>query len=226
MSRRGRSNARLAALLLALTLGFALPAVAEPPGPPPDQTASPPGPPHGPPPGPRGMHRHGDFIERSADRLGLDEQTRKKIAGIVESVRASQEEREPKLRAAHDRMQELLEADSPDAAAVMAQAEAIGALELASHKDRLMAMLAIRALLTPEQRAELVRIREERHGHEHRGRGPCTRDIERLCSDAEPGHATLECLDAAWDRLSPFCRQLFGGKGGDRASLPSGGPSR
>ena len=38
------------------------------------------------------------------------------------------------------------------------------------HKHRLSTLLAVRALLTPEQRAELTRIREETRG-ERRGRG-------------------------------------------------------
>jgi Spy/CpxP family protein refolding chaperone len=44
---------------------------------------------------------------------------------------------------------------------VMEKAEAIGGAETALQKERLRTMLAIRALLTPEQRRELVRIHEE-----------------------------------------------------------------
>jgi Spy/CpxP family protein refolding chaperone len=63
-------------------------------------------------------------------------------------------------------MRRLLGQDRPDEAAVMQQAERIGALEIELHKQRLRTMLRIRALLTPEQRRELVTI----HGERHRGR--------------------------------------------------------
>ncbi len=64
----------------------------------------------------------------------------------------------------------LLSQDDPDEAAVMQQAETIGKVETEMHKHRLSTLLAVRALLTPEQRAELTRIREEMRG-EGRGRG-------------------------------------------------------
>ncbi len=43
----------------------------------------------------------------------------------------------------------------------MRQAERIGAAKTELKKERLRTMLSIRALLTPEQRRELVRIHEE-----------------------------------------------------------------
>jgi Spy/CpxP family protein refolding chaperone len=51
----------------------------------------------------------------------------------------------------------------------MQQAEKIGALETDLQKQRLHTMLRIRALLTPEQRDELVKIHEERRGRHRRG---------------------------------------------------------
>jgi Spy/CpxP family protein refolding chaperone len=172
-----------------------------------------------PPPGPRGgPPDHPLFLEQQAERLGLDQETRVKIRGIIERVRESREARRPKIQAAYEHMHELLSVEQPDDAAVMAQAELIGALELADRKERLMAMLTIRTVLSPEQRAELVRIREERQDSAHR-KSPwlCARDLERLCPDAEPGRATLRCLEASWDALSPRCSGLFGAEPGPRA---------
>jgi Spy/CpxP family protein refolding chaperone len=216
----GRAGAVLCGALLLAAL-LCAPAGAEGPGPPPGPPGEGPGPPPGPPGEGPGPPDPPPFLEQQADRLGLDEQTRVLIFGIIERVREAHEARRPQIRAAHERMHELLAADQPDDAAVMAQAEAIGALELADHKDRLMAMLAIRTVLSPEQRAELVRIREERHGRGHRRPpSPCARDLERLCSDAEPGQAALRCLDASWDALSPRCCAVFGVEPGSDAPPP------
>ena len=65
------------------------------------------------------------------------------------------------LREAREVLHTLLTADAPDEAVVMQQADVIGGLETALMKHRLRSMLQIRALLTPEQRAELESIREE-----------------------------------------------------------------
>lgn len=214
-SGQPRAGAVLAGALLLAAL-LSAPAGAEGAGPPPGPPDEGPGPPGGAPP-------HPFFLERHAERLGLDEQARFTIRRIVERVREAREERRPKIQAAYEHMHELLAADQPDDAAVMAQAEVISALELADHRERLMAMLAIRSVLTPEQRAELLRIREERPDSGRRGPpSPCARDVDRLCPDVAPGRATLRCLDASWDELSPRCSGLFGA--GPRPDAHPAGP--
>jgi Spy/CpxP family protein refolding chaperone len=101
-------------------------------------------------------------LERHAARLGLDDATRERIRDIAEQGRAEGEPLREELRAQHQRMRELLSQDLPDEAAVMRQAEQLGEVETRLHQHRLRTMLRIRALLTSEQRQELVRIREER----------------------------------------------------------------
>jgi hypothetical protein len=92
----------------------------------------------------------------------------------------------------------------------MKQAEAIGELELEERKNRLRATLRIRALLTPEQREELVRIREEEGGRRmSRRMGACRDDVTRICPDAQPGHASVQCLSEHWDALSKECQSAF-----------------
>jgi Spy/CpxP family protein refolding chaperone len=115
------------------------------------------------PPGGWSPHRRSPagFIGEHAERLGLDAETRAAIQEISRESRATEDELRERIHAAHEHMRELLDADAPDESAVMAQADVIGALELEAHKERLAAMLRIRERLTPEQRAELVRIREE-----------------------------------------------------------------
>jgi len=125
-------------------------------------------PPPEPPPGgaPR-FHRDGPppfekILERHAVRLGLGDETRAEIRRIADAARPEGERLRAALGAERRRMRDLLGADTPDEAAVMAQAERIGGAETAVQKHRLRTMLEIRAILTPEQRAELVKIHAER----------------------------------------------------------------
>lgn len=114
----------------------------------------------------RGKHGHGPppidrVLERHADRLGLDDALRARIRGLAREGHDAAESHFEELHELHDGLRELLSADSPDEEAVMRQAERIGAVKTELKKQRLRTMLAIRSLLTPEQRRELVRIHEE-----------------------------------------------------------------
>lgn len=133
----------LAAWLWPLTVG------AEPPGK---------GPRRGPPPPPP-IDR---ILEENAERLDLAPETQAEIVSISQSSRAEGDRIREELKEAHAALREALAADPPDDAKVMALADEIGALETAAHKSRLQGMLAIRSLLTPEQRQILVEIHEER----------------------------------------------------------------
>ena len=97
-------------------------------------------------------------LEQHADRLQLDEATRARIRRISEESRAEREEHRERLHALHDQMRDILRQDAPDEEAVMRKADEIGAAETAQQKHRLRTLLQIRALLTPTQRAELVKI--------------------------------------------------------------------
>jgi len=186
--RRGRL---VATLVLAALLAPA--ALAEPPG----------------PPGGHGRRGPGHFVEKYAAQLDLDPETRAVIESIVTSSRSEGEKLDEELRAAHRRMRELLSADEPDEEAVMAQVDAIGALEVESHKSRLRAMLAIRALLTPEQRSELVQIREERRRERFAPvQAACPGELESLCGGDE-GWSAVHCLRGHADELSPACRDAL-----------------
>jgi Spy/CpxP family protein refolding chaperone len=150
------------------------------------------------------------FVERYGDRLGLDEEARASIEGVVEVTRSTGEGRRAERHVIYERMDQLLAVDEPDEGKVLELVERLGILELADHKDRLLAMLAIRAVLTPAQRAELLAIRADpRSFGRGPGLGPCNRDAARLCSQAEPGRGTLRCLDASWDELSGHCQAMF-----------------
>lgn len=110
---------------------------------------------HGPPPIDRVLERH-------AEELGLSDETRARVREIAEAAEARVEPLEAALRSERDAMHALLSQDTPDLDAVLRQADAVGAAETAMHKERLRTLLAVRVVLTPEQRAKLVKIFDEK----------------------------------------------------------------
>jgi len=98
----------------------------------------------------------GGCIERNADALGLDSDTLAKVDAIAADARAQCGDLRVQVREARQEMRRLLAADTPDEAAVMAQADRIGEAMTAVHKHHLATLLKIRALLTPEQRQQLM----------------------------------------------------------------------
>ena len=156
------------------------------------------------------------FITEYAERLGLDQETLAAIRTLVEAARVRRETLRTELRQAYAQMRALLSQVAPDEAAVMQQADAIGALELAARKQRLQAMLRIRALLTPAQRQELMRLQEIWHTR----RRPdilqaCQAESLEFCSDAAPGRPPLECLQEHMAELSEACRTAIQGLQGE-----------
>jgi len=156
------------------------------------------------------------FIAESAERLGLDKETLATIHTIVEASRAQEENMRTELRQAQARMRTLLSEEGPQEAAVMQQADAIGTLELAIRKQRLQAMLRIRALLTPAQRQELMRLQESWHTRRRLESMPaCQTESTALCPDTAPGHPYLECLYEHMAELSEACRTALQSRRGE-----------
>ena len=113
-------------------------------------------------------------------------------------------------------MRALLSQEVPDEAAVMRQADAIGALELAARKQRLQVMLRIRALLTPAQRQELMRLQETWPRRRKPDFVPaCQAESTDFCPDVAPGRPHLECLYEHMAELSEACRTAIQGHQGE-----------
>ncbi|MDJ0850857.1 MAG: Spy/CpxP family protein refolding chaperone [Myxococcota bacterium] len=205
--RRRSRGYRAAGFVAALLLAWSPPAPAEPPDGPPGGP-----PPHGGPPRPHGPPPPEAIAARYGERLGLDEEALARIRGISEETRSAHEQLRAELEAAHQDMRALLSQEVPNESEVMQQAERIGTLETRNRQLRLRAMLAIRALLSDEQRAELVRMRGERRPGEPRPRGgplgPCSVDLAELCPESRPGRAALRCLANRWDDVSRPCRRF------------------
>jgi Spy/CpxP family protein refolding chaperone len=159
------------------------------------------------------------FIAEYAERLGLDKETLVAIRTIVDASRAQGETLRADLRQAYAQMRALLSQERPNEAAVMQQADAIGALELAARKQRLQVMLRIRALLTPAQRQELIRLQETWHTRRRADFMPaCQAESTDFCPDAAPGRPHLECLYEHMADLSAACRIAIQGRKEDDRS--------
>ena len=104
-------------------------------------------------------------------------------------------------------MHDLLSQETPDESAVMQQAEAIGQAETELHKHRLGTLIKIRALLTDEQRAELIRIREETRAQWLQPLiEACEADVDQFCPDDEDRWSRRRCLRDHWEELSADCQ--------------------
>ena len=123
-----------------------------------------------------GEHGHGRrhgrppldaLLEQNAERLALDAETLERIRAVADASRPEHERLADALHALRQDMRQQLGEDDPDRDAVMKLADRIGAAETALDKQRLATLLEIRALLTPAQRQELVRIFGERHRARH-----------------------------------------------------------
>ena len=145
-------------------------------------------------------------LDRVAGRLELDEATRAAIRDVVESTRMDASETRSAIRQARATLARLLAEDSPDEAAVMAQAEVVSDLELQARKQRLAAMIRIRKLLTPAQRAGLVGMRRERF---RRTVAACRGDVEALCPDAEGLRESVRCLVQNREQVSAGCTEAL-----------------
>ena len=107
------------------------------------------------------------LLERYAERLALDAAALDKIRAIGAASRPEHDRLAEAVHTLRGEMRAQLSQDEPDRDAVMALADRIGAAETLLDKHRLDTLLEIRALLTPEQRRELVKIFDERRRARH-----------------------------------------------------------
>ena len=150
-----RSAARLHRRLLSTLLTLIGVALAPLP------SASQPGGPPGPSP-----------LERAIESVELPPEVRSQIDALLDVSHSSRRGLHRELRGAREEMRELLEADDPQEDAILAQAEVIGRLQVSLEKDRLMTLLRIRALLTPQQRDSLTAALELRMQRRRERRPP------------------------------------------------------
>jgi Spy/CpxP family protein refolding chaperone len=120
--------------------------------------------------GPHGDPGPGEMLRMLAAHLELSEEQRAQVRALAEEHRESTRALRDRIRDARRSLHETIQADdySEDAiraaAAVLAAAEADMAVARASHRKD------FEALLTPEQKEELQRIKDE-HGPGMKGKG-------------------------------------------------------
>ena len=156
-----------------------------------------------------GPGRHGHApearLQHDLDRLGLSSDQLQQVQAILDAAKVQREQTHAQLRAAFDAMHTLLEQDTPDEAAVMAQADKIATLKTAAEKNMLHTLLAVRAQLTPEQRQKLKDMHEHdappwrgHPGTSPRGLNPAT---AAGAGALPPPQAPAAALP--WARISP-----------------------
>lgn len=149
-----------------------------------------------------GRHMLAD-LSANAARLGISDETMGQIRTIVQDGMTNAEHLRAELTAARVKLRNLLSAPRPDEAAVMAQAQQIGALDTKLLEQRLQTLLHVRPLLTDAQIEALRAIRTQRLAPV---REACRADIASMCADAVSGRDAVHCLRARHDTLSEACR--------------------
>ncbi len=143
-------------------------------------------------------------------RLGLGAETQASVAGIVKEFRQSSALLDAEVLEVHESIFALLNSEPPDKASVMAEVEVLGELEAQLRAARFSAMFDIRALLSPEQRAELVSMRRR---HTEQALDACSEDIQQLCPEFEGSRGALRCLSRMRTELAPACQEAMPEKG-------------
>ncbi len=113
-------------------------------------------------------------LDRAAERLGLDDGTLAKVKARAYAAQKEAITAKAELKVARIELHRLLDTDAPDKEAVLAQVERVGQLETALRRLKVSALLDIRGMLTPEQRAKLKTMKRGRRDREGRRgrRGP------------------------------------------------------
>jgi len=115
-------------------------------------------------PGGPGDHRGpGPRLERALEKLELDEAKRAEVFGVIDAARPAGRELRERMRTAHEEMRALLEDAGAGEEAVLAKADAIGALHTELRKHELRTLLQVRARLSAEQQAQLTEAMGKRH---------------------------------------------------------------
>lgn len=117
-------------------------------------------------------------MERNADELGLTDDQLDAMQQLVDAEAPARDELRNATRAARDQLHALLDADEIDEGEVVAQVESIGALKTQKRVDQMRLRLALREIMSPEQRAQWRTIRSEHRRmkgmhHGKHARGPC-----------------------------------------------------
>lgn len=117
----------------------------------------------------RGGGGHGGHgvarLEHRLEKLDLSADVRAKAFAIVDASRSEDRALREQIRAAHEQLRAALEAGTPNADALDAQIEALGALKTQQHKQFLHTLIEVGAVLPDAQRAQWFEPPHHRGGH-------------------------------------------------------------
>ncbi len=111
---------------------------------------------HGPPGGPVKMFEH------HAEEIGLDDADLMRIKAIFDASKDEMMTLKESLHDSRAKLRSMMDADTPDEQAIMAQIDTITAISGDLHRLRVKTMLDIRATLTPDQREKMKALHEAR----------------------------------------------------------------
>ena len=111
--------------------------------------------------GPPGVAR----LEHRLEKLDLSADVRAKAFAIVDGSRNEDRALREQILAAHEQLRAALASGTPDADALDAQIEALGALKTQHHRQFLHTLIEVGALLPDEQRAQWFEPPHHRGGH-------------------------------------------------------------
>jgi len=100
------------------------------------------------------------LVERSAEKLELDEKTIAAVQKLAADATARDEKLGEQLKNERLKLRDLLDQDLPEEAALMKQAGVVSGLTTEMQKNQLDTTLRLRALLNPEQRKTFMEIRK------------------------------------------------------------------
>jgi protein CpxP len=125
----------------------------------------------------RGTRPEGDrpdreeMIDHMVSRLGLDDEQQEQMKQIHLQHRDDSEALKEQMETARERVDELVDAEQFDEAAIRAAADEYGALQTESFVSRAEMQQEVREILTPEQYEELTQMRDRHHGMSKRHSG-------------------------------------------------------
>jgi Spy/CpxP family protein refolding chaperone len=99
-----------------------------------------------------------EALEEMSDKIGADSQTIAKIKDLAYNANKELIGLRAEMDQNHLEMKRLMDLDSPDDKAIIAQIDKIGAVEIKLRKNRISLLLAVRKVLTPEQRTKLKQL--------------------------------------------------------------------
>ena len=140
----------------------------------------------------RGHGGGGGGFSRVAEMLNLTPQQREAIRKIRYDSKREMIRARAELQLARLDLRQLTEKHRPNLAKVSAAIDKVGALELKLKKSRILMMLKMKALLTPEQAAKAAELRRQRRARWGGRRGWKRRMWRRRMMERHMGRDQVE----------------------------------